>query len=227
MENTNAQQIELCASVHLAFEELESVDLPLDLAAAPRRGECRANCRQIRFEARCESTQLGHDTTTGLGQPEIEATYVAPVDQAEEVSGQTASDGDRRFDPAQRLDKALLIDALLLSFLPLVPANQPCIGSSRRRAGDGASRKPSSLILGRRGVRPGHCAANRSETASEALRLQREWPKSGANIQSSAGKMTNQRTEERRSADSHRGCDRWPAWAAARGNGRADRGLKG
>jgi hypothetical protein len=128
MENTHAQQVELGASVHLPLEKLESIDLPLDLAAAPLRREGRAHRRQIGFEARRESPQLGHRAIAGLDQPAIEATDVATVDQAKKVTCQTARNGDRRFDASQRFDEAPLVAALLLGRFSAVPADQPRIG---------------------------------------------------------------------------------------------------
>jgi len=36
MQDAGGQQVELCSTVHLTLEELQSVDLAFDLPAAPR-----------------------------------------------------------------------------------------------------------------------------------------------------------------------------------------------
>jgi hypothetical protein len=46
-EDAAAQEIEAGASVHLAFDQLELVDLPLCLSTAPRHRERRSDCRFI------------------------------------------------------------------------------------------------------------------------------------------------------------------------------------
>jgi hypothetical protein len=46
-EDTAAQEVEAGASVHLALDQLELVDLPLCLSAAPRHGERRSDRRFI------------------------------------------------------------------------------------------------------------------------------------------------------------------------------------
>jgi DNA ligase D-like protein (predicted 3'-phosphoesterase) len=42
VQRSNPQQVEACTTVHLALEELESVDLPFELSAAPDRFKRRA-----------------------------------------------------------------------------------------------------------------------------------------------------------------------------------------
>ncbi|MDM0116823.1 hypothetical protein QTI66_32345 [Variovorax sp. J22R133] len=128
MKHAYAQKVELGAAVHLTLEELEPVDLPLDLAAAPLGSEGRAHCGQISLEARCESTHFRHVAITGLGQPAIESVKVATVNQAKKVARQTASHSNRRFDFAQPFDEALLVKALAFGRSFPMPADQPCKG---------------------------------------------------------------------------------------------------
>ena len=98
MEHTQAQQVKLRASVHLAFEQLEAVDLSLNRATAPRRSEGRAHCGQVGFDVRRECAQLRHGAIAGFGQPAIKAANVTTLDKAKKVTCQTASNGNLGFD---------------------------------------------------------------------------------------------------------------------------------
>lgn len=126
MEHTQAQQVKLRASVHLTFEKLETIDLSLNLAAAPRRREGSAHCGQVGSDARRECAQLRHGAIAGLGQPAIKAADVATADQDEKVSCQTASNGDLGFDATYSAGN----DAESESLSPIYPAVQA--GRSKR-----------------------------------------------------------------------------------------------
>lgn len=52
-EKTSSEQIELCAALHLALDELEVGDLPFGLSVGPGFYECNGNRLFISFEPIC------------------------------------------------------------------------------------------------------------------------------------------------------------------------------
>ena len=58
MQDAGAQQVELCPAIYLPLEELQSVDLALDLPAAPRRCEGGPHGRQVRGHAARKAPDL-------------------------------------------------------------------------------------------------------------------------------------------------------------------------
>ena len=125
MQDPGTQQVELCSAIHLTLEELQSVDLAFDLAAAPRRLECRPHRRMIRRQADREPSNLASFTVAGAGQPPVEAINVAAVNQAQELTGQAARLRDLRLDGAQGLDELTMLGALWHMVPAFVPADQP------------------------------------------------------------------------------------------------------
>ena len=68
-EDTAAQEIEVGASVHLTLDQLELVDLPLRLSAAPRHGKHRFDRRPILLQAGRESLDGRNTAGPGLLKP--------------------------------------------------------------------------------------------------------------------------------------------------------------
>ncbi len=58
MDHTCPEQVELCASVSLAFDQLQASDLSLDLAAAPGQQQGCAHGLLVLTQAGGEATQL-------------------------------------------------------------------------------------------------------------------------------------------------------------------------
>src|ERR1035438_3242281 len=145
MQDAGAQQVELCSTVHLTLQELQSVDLALNLPAAPRRLEGCPHRRMIRREAGCEAANLGSFTVPSSGQPSVEAIDIASVNQSQELTGQAACLGDLRLDGAQGLDESTMFGALWHLLTAFVPTHQPSVGALRRRSG-GSSARPSGRV---------------------------------------------------------------------------------
>src|ERR1035438_7255723 len=106
MQDAGAQQVELCSTVHLTLQELQSVDLAFDLPAAPRGLEGCPHRRMIRRQAGCEASNLGSFTVPGSGQPSVEAIDVASMNQSQELTSQAACLGDLRLDGAHGLHES-------------------------------------------------------------------------------------------------------------------------
>ena len=59
IQDAEAQQLEAGSAIHLAFDELEPVNLSFDVALAPRQSECFAHGVDIPFETSGEAFQGG------------------------------------------------------------------------------------------------------------------------------------------------------------------------
>lgn len=70
-EEAATQEVELGAAIHRTLQQLEAVDLPLVMSAAPRQAKACANSGSILSEADGEA--LVHPSTagTGVGQPSV------------------------------------------------------------------------------------------------------------------------------------------------------------
>src|SRR5204863_8773989 len=68
-ENTPAEQVEAGATVHLPLDQLEPSDLPLGLAAAPRRRERRPDRGTVLLQPRRKRLESADPTRSGIGQP--------------------------------------------------------------------------------------------------------------------------------------------------------------
>jgi hypothetical protein len=72
----------------------------------------------------------------------IKSSQIAPVNQAEKIAGKTPADRDRRFDPLQRIDEALVIALFALRGMPSMPA-EPLTPNPRWAARRPAAAPPS------------------------------------------------------------------------------------
>ncbi len=85
MKDAEAQQIEAGSAIHLAFDELESVDLPFDVALTPWQRQGGFGCSEVSFEPCGEARQgcvfRGSD-------PRDQSRRLPLTDDAEEVLGQ-------------------------------------------------------------------------------------------------------------------------------------------
>src|SRR3954469_19405252 len=76
-ENTPAEQVEAGATVHLPLDQLEPSDLPLRLAAAPRRRERRPDRSAVLLQPSRKRLESTHPARSGIGQPGGNATRAA------------------------------------------------------------------------------------------------------------------------------------------------------
>ena len=99
-EDTAAQEVEAGASVHLALDQLEPVDLPLGLSAAPRHGERRSDRRFILLQAGREGLDDRNTAGPGLLKPSPEngervgRRFVAVDTAASHQPGEAADQGE-------------------------------------------------------------------------------------------------------------------------------------
>ena len=84
-KNAPSKQIELGASVHLAFEQFESVDLPFDLTLAPWELESGSNGRIVPPEAFCEPAQLWDPTGLRAGDPSVKGIAATLAQEVKET----------------------------------------------------------------------------------------------------------------------------------------------
>src|SRR5215212_8441642 len=71
-ENTPAEQVEAGATVHLPLDQLEPGDLPLGLAAAPRRCERGPDRGTVLLQPRRKRLESTHPARSGIGQPGVQ-----------------------------------------------------------------------------------------------------------------------------------------------------------
>src|SRR3954468_4149356 len=71
-ENALAEQVEAGAPVHLPLDQLEPGDLPLRLAAAPGRRECRPDGAPVLLQPRRKGLESTDPTRSGVGQPGVQ-----------------------------------------------------------------------------------------------------------------------------------------------------------
>ena len=90
-EHPTAQQIEPGASIHVALDDLEPIDLTLDLAVAPGLRQCSAHRILV-------ATQAGGERRQGAGlrlqQPVIERAGDLVLDHRREAAGEIDGGGD-------------------------------------------------------------------------------------------------------------------------------------
>ena len=82
MQDAEAQKIEARTAVHLPLDELESVDLPFDVALTPWQCQGGFGRFQISFEPRGEACERG---VFGGCDPRDQRWQVPFTDDAEEV----------------------------------------------------------------------------------------------------------------------------------------------
>ena len=131
MQDASAQQVDLRSAIHLPLEELQSVDLALDLPAAPRRRECGPHRRQVRRRAARKAPVLRRVGLSCARQPSVESIDIATVYQAQELTGEAACLRDLRLDGAQGLDESSVLTAPGYLVPALAPTHQPSVGSLR------------------------------------------------------------------------------------------------
>ena len=127
MQNAGAKQVELCSTIHLSLEELQTVDLAFDLPTPPRRGDGVPHRRQVRRHAGRKPSDLQRLGLLGAHQPSVEAIDIAAVYQAQELTGEAARLRDLWLNGAQGVDESAVLTALGY----LVPALVPTVDSSR------------------------------------------------------------------------------------------------
>ena len=99
-EDTAAQEVEAGASIHLALDQLELVDLPLCLSAAPRHGERRSDRRFILLQAGREGLDDRNTAGPGLLKPgpengeRVGRRFVAVDTAASHQPGEAADQGE-------------------------------------------------------------------------------------------------------------------------------------
>ena len=92
-----AQQVELGAALHASLQQLEAVDLPLGLPAAPVKAKFRSDGGSVLVEAGGEARDDAHSAMTSRRQPHVErrdgigvcphAVTAAAHDPAEATTG--------------------------------------------------------------------------------------------------------------------------------------------
>src|SRR4051794_33006374 len=70
-ENTPAEQVEAGATVHLPLDQLEPGDLPLGLAAAPRRRERGPDRGAVLLQTSRKGLERADPRPPGVGQPGV------------------------------------------------------------------------------------------------------------------------------------------------------------
>jgi hypothetical protein len=166
MQHAQPQQLETCSAIHLTLEELEAIDLPLDLSAAPRRRERGPYRVEVGPQTCRKAAHLRYNAVSRSLQPLIKSRQIAAVNQAEKVAGETSTNGNGWFDPLERLDEALVIAELALRGMPSMPADKPGIGAAWGRTQH--LRHTSCRSHARRGrTIPCHRAADCADAASE------------------------------------------------------------
>jgi hypothetical protein len=76
-EDALPQERKAGTPIALAFEQLETIDMPFDGAIAPRQGEPRFDCREILLEALGKAGERLNPARHGLGHPCLQG--VAPA----------------------------------------------------------------------------------------------------------------------------------------------------
>ncbi len=90
MDQARPEQVELCAPVTLAFDQLEAGNLSLDLAAAPGQSQGCTHCLLVLTQAGGKAAQLA---VLGIGQPGGECICGVGADQGTKALGKVASRG--------------------------------------------------------------------------------------------------------------------------------------
>ena len=129
MQNAGAKQVELCSTIHLSLEELQTVDLAFDLPTTPRRGDGVPHRRQVRRHAGRKPSDLQRLGQLGAPQPPIEAIDIATVYLAQKLPGEAARLRDLWLNGAQGLDESAVLTALGYLVPALVPTHQPSVSS--------------------------------------------------------------------------------------------------
>ena len=73
-QNASSQQVEAGPAITLPFQELESVDLALSLAAAPGFGERGAHCGAVLLQPSGERLDGADAARTGFGEPGVQVS---------------------------------------------------------------------------------------------------------------------------------------------------------
>src|SRR3954465_15274228 len=145
-ENALAEQVEAGATVHLPLDQLEPSDLPLRLAAAPRRRERRPDRSSVLLQPRRKRLESADPRPPGVGQPGVQRhTCCFRVDLW--IDPTPAHGGHQpASQPSHVCSRRVLLD----------PRHEGCIRLRQRRRG--LDEQPSKL----RGGRQRGCAVMRS-----------------------------------------------------------------
>src|SRR6266480_2903794 len=117
MQHTQAQQIEIGTSIHLAFEQLESRDLSFYLPSTPGFGEGGLNRRELSLQTQSKALQFLIGTPFGPLQPGKQCLALALTDQANKVLAERGESRKARGKAKQCLPIGRI---LCLQFLWLV-----------------------------------------------------------------------------------------------------------
>ena len=124
LEHLLAQQVEACASIHAALDQLETVVLPLDLPVAPGLRDCGLNSCLVLTQTIGEAAQ----PRFGRGrQPGVQASRVVLLQQSGEAAHEVRGNPQVRRGRLKRLDKP----AFSLVQRRRLGRQQPC-GPARR-----------------------------------------------------------------------------------------------
>src|SRR5690606_4366947 len=133
VEHAGPEQVEVCSTVHLAFDELELCDLPLGLSVRPWLDDGGADCHLISCHAPAEAA----DEALGCRfHPGLEVNGVAAPDQAVKPVNKIARLHQSR--------NSLLDDGGDRA----IGARQQ-VRAGRKRAGKGPCARPTARAAGR------------------------------------------------------------------------------
>lgn len=80
-EEAATQEVELGSAIHRTLQQLEAVDLPLVLSAAPGQAKSGTNSGPVLSEVDGEVLDLPHTAGTGVGLPSVEGGGDAGLDR--------------------------------------------------------------------------------------------------------------------------------------------------
>ncbi len=102
-----AEQVEVGAAVHLAFQELHARDVPLALGVAPRQFQRSPDRGVVGVEAAGEGAQGAGRAASGLFQPGVEAGTGLGPDESDEGRDCVVDGGEFVILPHARYGRAL------------------------------------------------------------------------------------------------------------------------
>ena len=133
-QHSNPQQLHAGATVHLAFEELQTIDMSFGLAVAPRQRESCSHGSQIVLQASSEAAHLGGTAAGQALQPSVELSGTPPMHEPEELPGEAPHFSDDWLDPTEGLHEPLVIRMFGFVDRNLAPSHDPAERAPCRRA---------------------------------------------------------------------------------------------
>src|SRR5712692_217860 len=85
MEDSEAEEVKLCPSIHLSFQAFEPIDLTFDLTLAPGQGTGCINGRIILLHALGKAFEFGYLTAFGCSDPLPQLMRSTFFEHAQEV----------------------------------------------------------------------------------------------------------------------------------------------